>query len=58
MADNTFHLTVEALRSSTIRYVVMTICGLVLMWFVRKWFFVPQCGIDDKSKPPLSITGK
>jgi hypothetical protein len=42
MDNNRLHLTVEVLRSRTVQYIVITICIILLMWVVRKWFVLPK----------------
>jgi predicted permease len=39
MTDKNFHITLEVLRSTTIRYVILTFCIILGLFFVRKWFF-------------------
>ena len=38
MNDKNFHLTIELLRSTTVRYGVLTVCFIIVLYFIRKWF--------------------
>jgi hypothetical protein len=38
MTDKNFQLTIEAMRSETIRYVVLTFCLILLLFYVKRWF--------------------
>ena len=49
MSDKNFQLTVEAMRSTTIQYIVITVCFIIFLFFVKKWF------IDDKKEQKKEV---
>ncbi len=49
MNDKKFHITLEILRSITVRYIALTVCIIIIMFFIRKWF------IPDKKDVKTTI---
>lgn len=38
MTDKNFQLTIEAMRSETIKYVTLTFCLILVLFYVKRWF--------------------
>jgi hypothetical protein len=55
MDNNKLHLTVEVLRSRTVQYIVITICLILLMWVIRKWFVPPKRINEEKNAKYPSV---